>query len=66
VALVVVLALLAYPLSVGPAEWMRAHGWLSQGTLEALDWFYSPLPWIYGASPALIRRAIDWYVSLWR
>jgi hypothetical protein len=58
--------LVAYPLSTGPADWMRAHGWLSQGTVKTLDRFYSPLPWTYKNSPALVRRGIDWYAHLWR
>ena len=66
VALVVLLVtLVAYPLSTGPAEWMRDHGWLSQGTIDALNWFYSPLPWTYQHSPDFIQRAIRWYGSLW-
>jgi hypothetical protein len=65
VALVVVLGLMAYPLSTGPAEWMRDHGLLSEGIVDALDWFYSPLPWTYDHSPAFIQRAIRWYGSLW-
>jgi hypothetical protein len=61
---VVVVALVAYPLSVGPAEWMRTHGWLSRGAMSALKWFYAPLAWLVTHSE-LFGRAIAWYQQLW-
>jgi len=61
VALVAVLGLMAYPVSTGPADWGRNHGFLSEGMVDGLDWFYSPLPWSYEHRPAFIQRAICWY-----
>jgi hypothetical protein len=60
-----VLLLALYPLSTGPAEWMRDRGWLSERAVEALDWFYSPLPWTYQHSPACVQSASRWYGSTW-
>jgi hypothetical protein len=62
---ILVAALVGYPLSTGPADWMRNHGWLSEGAIKALDWFYAPLPWTYKHSPTVVQRAIRWYASVW-
>jgi hypothetical protein len=64
-ATVVVVVLVVYPLSVGPAEWMRVHGWLSKGDMQALKWFYRPLAWLETKGPEPIGRLLFWYESLW-
>jgi hypothetical protein len=59
VALVVVLV--AYPLSLGPATWLFNNGWLP-GT--AINWLYAPLAWI-GEKSEPFGNALEWYVMLW-
>ena len=55
-----------YALSVGPWNWFVAHGWISQHTVNAVDWFYRPIDWISFYGPEPVGRAINWYISLWR
>jgi hypothetical protein len=62
---VVVVGLVAYPLSVGPVEWMRSHGWLNHGAEDALHWFYSPLAWLEVDGPEWIGRTMFWYEQFW-
>jgi hypothetical protein len=63
---VVLLALLTYPLSIGPAQWICEHGWVSENTQMALESFYWPVTWLYDHGPEFIRRALAWYGSFWR
>lgn len=55
----------AYPLSIGPSQWMLRQGWLNQGALSALKWFYSPLAWLGSNGPEWIGRVMFWYEQLW-
>ena len=64
-ATVLVVFLALYPLSIGPAEWMRRNGWLTPWIVEALTWFYSPLGQAYYNCPEPLRRAMDWYANFW-
>jgi hypothetical protein len=63
-AIVVAIAMTLYPLSVGPAEWMRTHGLLSPAVMVALKWFYLPLAWLENHSESF-SRAMFWYEHLW-
>jgi hypothetical protein len=65
-AAVILVGLVGYPLSTGPAGWMRANGWIGPDTDRSLHRFYSPLKWQFRNSPEPIRRAIRRYESLWR
>jgi hypothetical protein len=64
-ATVSLVAMLAYPLSVGPAEWLRHHGWIPESMWDAIGTFYGPLAWIYANGPQPLRDVVDWYGHLW-
>src|SRR5262245_51365182 len=62
-AVVIVVALVAYPLSIGPACWMRVH-LLPPSTREAMDDFYLPIGLINKQSEMLAEMSHQ-YISLW-
>jgi hypothetical protein len=59
------IVLAAYPLSVGPAEWLRHHGWIPESLWDAIGTFYAPLGWLYANGPQSVRDVMDWYGHLW-
>jgi hypothetical protein len=58
----VVVELVAYPLSFGPCMWLMNHGcipsWVGDVPL------YAPLGWLQERSAAF-ARVLQWYVDLW-
>ncbi|HVW01068.1 MAG TPA: hypothetical protein VHB77_12035 [Planctomycetaceae bacterium] len=53
-----------YVASVGPACWLREHGWLSQSAISAV---YAPLIVIESRRPKLFRpieRYVMWWIDL--
>ena len=62
--MVVVVALVVYPLSAGPALWI-AHQDIPQWSLNAICFVYAPMNWLEQESPAPIARAVRGYLSLW-
>jgi len=54
-----------YVLSLGPWNWLVAHGWISQRLLVAIGVFYWPIDLITVHGPEPVRRAIMWYISFW-
>jgi hypothetical protein len=65
-ASVVVLAVLmvAYPLSVGPVQWLDDRGQLPSWADKPIAVVYAPLDWIIQHSDAA-RMAAEWYIGLW-
>ncbi len=65
VAVLVVVVLVAYPLSFGPACWI-AYRLENKNVSGAVERFYYPIFWLWavsdGNSPA--RHAIGWYMNL--
>jgi hypothetical protein len=59
---VVVLLPVLYVLSIGPAEWLAAHGYCSE---DAIGYAYGPVVLLYNISETA-ELVIDWYVELWR
>ncbi len=55
-----------YVLSVGPWNWFVARGWISQQTVNAVEWLYRPIDWICYYGPEPVGRAVNWYIRLWR
>jgi hypothetical protein len=60
---VVVVALVAYPLTIGPFFWLVNH-------VPLPEWLYSipiyaPIQWIEDRSPKPVGHAIEWYIHLW-
>jgi hypothetical protein len=62
---VVVVVLVAYPLSFGPACWIASQQWAPDGTNEVIDWFYSPASFVLHYAPKNFEDALFWYASLW-
>jgi hypothetical protein len=60
-----VVLVVAYPLSVGPAEWLNRSGRISDNTGNVIRQFYRPLDWTYRNGPESIRQSLDWYIKLW-
>src|SRR5579859_1453635 len=46
VAAVVVLALVVYPLSIGPMVWLFQHGWIPGWVVDQVLWIYAPLGYL--------------------
>jgi hypothetical protein len=42
-AVVLVVVLVGYPLSLGPVNWLYMRGWISQPALDTIDYIYTPL-----------------------
>ncbi len=59
---VVVIALVAYPLSFGPACW--ANGRTHVGD-QAFLTAYRPIVWAFPTLSPAGQRAVRWYVDLW-
>ena len=57
----IVLLPFAYVLSVGPAVWMLAHGYISDPALQTI---YAPLGFVV-RNYRPMARAIEWYCGLW-
>lgn len=60
------LAIVVYPLSVGPVSWMYAKGWLptSGPAYDALVTLYAPMRWVRDNSDSA-RRILDGYHDWW-
>ncbi len=58
---VVVVALVGYPLSFGPACW-----WFTRHPQResCLDQIYYPVLRVWDAGPSPVRQALDWYANL--
>jgi hypothetical protein len=57
---VVVTALLAYPLSLGPAIWLTARGYFRDSTVQS---FYMPVLWSAVQAESL-ENVVTWWGSL--
>jgi hypothetical protein len=55
---------LAYPLSVGPVQWLDDRGRLPNWADNPIAVIYAPLDWIIQHSDAA-HAAADWYIRLW-
>lgn len=59
-----VVLMIAYPLSIGPAWWLRNHGMIPSSAQNALTSFYFPLGWVTKQSETT-NNAMIWYVHHW-
>ena len=66
VVVVVLLALLAYPLSIGPAIWICDQDWSPEWAWPAYWQVYDPIISVCNEGPAPFDDALNWYVNLWR
>ena len=62
VAIALAVALVLYPLSIGPATWLNDRGLLPASAVPSI---FRPLFWMYEPAPRSIRAATDWYIGLW-
>jgi hypothetical protein len=58
---VVVAALILYPLSFGPACWIASREYAAQDLTLTI---YQPLVLMWLNSPDVLRHAIDWYANV--
>ncbi len=65
VAAVMIFALLAYPLSIGPAAWVVNSPWCPQWVGEGLEVVYFPLEWLADNGPDWIGDALETYADWW-
>jgi hypothetical protein len=65
-ATVVLVVVLAYPLSFGPIVWLAQHEWLTGWALDAAKVFYFPIdPWFHDHGPQPLKDGMEWYVEFW-
>ena len=55
----VLIALVLYVLSIGPAVWLNAKGYLP----DEIGIVYFPLEYLY--ENTFLREPIEWYLELW-
>ncbi len=60
-----VAALVAYPLSFGPACWVLARDNSRSQTHRSIEAIYRPLFWVIVNGPAWASVPLDQYSSLW-
>jgi hypothetical protein len=63
--LVLVVVLLAFPLSIGPWYWAVTSGNLPLSVVP-FDHVYDPLRWLISRSPESVQHAAEAYISLWQ
>jgi hypothetical protein len=63
-AAIVISLIIAYPLSVGPVQWLTNHGMVSQPVADFFIAFYLPLRKI-SQKFEWVNRVLRWYVGLW-
>ncbi len=62
VALVAVLV--AYPLSIGPATWLRDQAPSQKLAWRIFSFCYAPVLWVYDRSPQPVKDTVEWYAGL--
>ena len=69
-ATVVLVVVLAYPLSQGPAGWLITREWSQEWMFDAYLAFYRPLmtvqAWLDTNGPRWIVESISGYLAFWR
>ncbi len=62
---VVVVGLVAYPLSFGPIIWFDSRGLLPEWTYAIFRVYYAPLDWAAEKSVTVVQ-IYAWYTGFWR
>jgi len=65
VVVVLMFALLAYPLSIGPAAWLANSSWCPPWLEFGLQVVYAPLEWLADNGPEWLHDAIYAYAGRW-
>ncbi len=67
---VLLLVLVGYPLSQGPAGWLITREWSSEWMINAYFCVYSPVltteAWLDTNAPKQVGRVISTYLEFWR
>ena len=58
------MAIVLYPLSLGPMEWLGRYGYIPEAMKPVLRSFYAPLLWIARQVP-LVDEFLRWCIDLW-
>jgi hypothetical protein len=61
----VVVALVGYPLSCGPACWVVNQKWCPAQLIDVFVWVWWPIGWLQNYGPQPIRGIIVWYYGCW-
>ena len=62
--MVVVGLFAAYPLSIGPLQWLDERGHLPGWAEKPIAVVYAPMEWVVEHSETA-QAALEWYVDLW-
>jgi len=62
---VLVAVLVAYPLSVGPVDWLVLHGYLPEWAWRPFTTFYSPVAWFVANEPKPRADAMRSCIDIW-
>jgi len=62
---VAITVLVVYPLSIGPAIWLRLQKWSPDWAGDAYNVIYAPVIGVYSYSPEPIRTTIYMYAEFW-
>ena len=58
-----VMLLVGYPLSAGPAIWLAERDFMPELAWDGVVVFYSPLDLVDECGPQPIRDALEWHVE---
>ena len=61
---VLLCALVIYPLSAGPVNWLIGHGYIDRGPDSPIKGLHLPLKWLAENFPAF-GRLLFWYLEFW-
>jgi hypothetical protein len=65
VAVLGIVLLVVYPLSIGPVGWLIIRAGSPPWTQAAFEWIYGPLIWLQDHGPAPASRLLTWYFGWW-
>lgn len=64
-AVLLVLSVVVYPLSMGPACWLLTQEWKPDGAHAVVHQLFAPLLWVYRNGPEPVHVVMRWYIFLW-
>lgn len=60
----ILVLVVAYPLSLGPATWLDKSGLVSRPLMDAILSVYYPIDLLY-LNSSHSQKLIDWYLDFW-
>ena len=64
-AVILVLVLVFYPLSLGPVAWLWVKLGRPEGMKTVIAPIYAPMFWAQSSGPEWMRKTIDFYEKMW-